>query len=147
MIGADAMKVTVDQARRNFRPGLLTDITDKEVIDHGEESTGRYFIQFAVNLTDAEATAVERRLMFASDVEQALHERAQAAVDDLLGYEETATPTPAQTVAVVKLLCKVVRALIRLQLRRLDAVDDTPPVTATPTSPTPTLPPQAAKGR
>jgi len=46
-----------------------------------------------------------------------------AAYQDLQAFENLATPTNAQTLAAVRLLCKVVRGLIRLQLRRLDSVE------------------------
>lgn len=52
-----------------------------------------------------------------------LHSRAAEALANLRLYCDLPTPTSAQTVAVVKLLCRVAICLIRLQLRRLDGVD------------------------
>lgn len=46
-----------------------------------------------------------------------------AALTNLRAYRDLASPTNAQTVAVVKLLCRVAISLIRLQLARLDATD------------------------
>lgn len=48
---------------------------------------------------------------------------AEQALVNLRGYRDLAAPTNAQTIAVVKLLCRVCISLIRLQLWKLDAVD------------------------
>ncbi len=74
-------------------------------------------------LTVAEQSEVRAVCQSVNDVELQLRARAWNATQNLLAYENLASPTGAETVAVVKLLCKVVRALIRMQLRRLDAVD------------------------
>lgn len=52
-----------------------------------------------------------------------LDQRMVDALAPLSTYVNTATPTAAQTTAAVKLLCRVVIALIRRRLDRLDAVD------------------------
>jgi len=51
-----------------------------------------------------------------------LKQRSDAALVDLRAYNALTAPTNAQTVAAVKLLCRVCIALIRLQLRKLDDV-------------------------
>lgn len=117
------MIVTVDRLYRVFADVSLADITTKEITDFGFDADGRFYVQFAVNLTAAETERVQRRLSTATDVEETLQARAVDAYQDLLAYEHAASPTNATTVAAVKLLCKVVRALMRIQLRRLDAAD------------------------
>jgi hypothetical protein len=52
-----------------------------------------------------------------------LRSRAGEALDGLRLYCDLPTPTLSQTVAVVKLLCRVAICLVRLQLRRLDGVN------------------------
>lgn len=117
------MIVTVDYLRRPWAEVDLSDLTTKQVTDSGWDAEGRWFVQFAVNLTAAEVEAVQRRLGTASTAEETLQERAWTATQNLLAFESLASPTNAQTLAVVRLLCRAVRALIRLQLRRLDSAD------------------------
>lgn len=52
-----------------------------------------------------------------------LASQADQALAGLRNYRDAANPTSAQTVATVKLLCRVGITLIRLQLAKLDAVD------------------------
>lgn len=52
-----------------------------------------------------------------------LRTRAEAAFTDLRAYRDLASPTGAQTVAAVKLLCRVAIGLLRLQLRQLDGTE------------------------
>lgn len=52
-----------------------------------------------------------------------LEGRADVAFDQLRAYRALASPTQAQTVAAVKVLCGVAITLIRLALRRLDSPD------------------------
>lgn len=47
--------------------------------------------------------------------------QADAALDGLRAYRDNASPSNAQTVTAVKLLCRVCIALIRIVLRRVDA--------------------------
>lgn len=86
----------------------------------GEES---YEIEFDSDLTPAEASDVRLRLEAGSAIEETLHSRAVVAYKELLDFERNVSPTNADVVRVVRLLCKVARALIRLTLRRLDAID------------------------
>lgn len=53
----------------------------------------------------------------------AIREQALTALTNLRAYRDAVSPTSAQTIAVVRLLCRVSIGLIRLQLRRLDASD------------------------
>lgn len=104
----------------------LSDLTTKEITGRGWEDIDgeeHYVIRFAVNLSAAEDAAIRRRLTTSGQVEDDLQARAVAAYTDLQAFEALTTPTNAQVVAVVRLLCKVARGLIRLQLRQLDAVD------------------------
>lgn len=55
--------------------------------------------------------------------EDDLNDRLDHALDNLRAYRDTPTPSNVQTVAVVKLLCRVVIALVRLYRRSLDGVD------------------------
>lgn len=115
-----------DVARWPIDATMFADITTKEILalgwsDHDDGSW--FFVQFAVNLTAAENDQVYRRVTSSGDIDEQLQARAVNAYKALQDYEALAAPTNANTVQVVKLLCKVVRALIRLQLRRLDAVD------------------------
>lgn len=104
----------------------LSDLTAKEIIDRGwrmVDGDEVYTVQYAVNLTATEEAAVRRRLTTGGDVEETLSARAVDAYQSLAAFENLATPTNAQVVAAVRLLCKVARALIRLQLRQLDSAD------------------------
>lgn len=53
----------------------------------------------------------------------ALDSRLDGALEGLRSYVAMAAPTQAQTVVVVKVLCRVAIALIRLTRGRLDATD------------------------
>lgn len=118
------MIVTVDRLRRPFATVTFDDITSKRVVGSGWDEQGRFGVQFAVNLTAAEAASVELRLSTQGGVEETLQTRAWDATAALLAYESEPTPTQVQTMVVVKLLCRVVRALVRLQLGRTDTAGD-----------------------
>lgn len=60
-------------------------------------------------------TAAANRDGMANGLEQGL--------DDLRAYIAVTTPTQAQTMAVVKLLCRAVIRLVRLQIGKLDSTD------------------------
>lgn len=49
--------------------------------------------------------------------------RAERAIEDLRAYRGLATPSNAQTIAVIKLLCLVVIGLIRLNLHKFDQAE------------------------
>jgi hypothetical protein len=80
-------------------------------------------IPFDVEPTPTEQAAIELRLTTETPVEETLHARVLAAYKSLQDYEALASPTGPQTTAIVKVLCKVARGLIRLQLRQLDKTD------------------------
>jgi hypothetical protein len=80
-------------------------------------------LDFDTEPTADEQAAIERRLTTDTPVEETLHARVLAAYTELQAFESQATVTNADVVRVVKLLCKVVRALVRLQLRQLDKTD------------------------
>jgi hypothetical protein len=73
--------------------------------------------------TPAEKAEILRRLTSDNPVEEKLNKRLDDAYAEFLAFEALAQPNNNAQIAVLKLLCKVVRALIRLQRRRLDAVD------------------------
>lgn len=55
--------------------------------------------------------------------ESTLNNQAEAALVNLRAYRDLASPTQAQTVAIVKVICRVLIALIRFRLNKLDATD------------------------
>jgi hypothetical protein len=52
-----------------------------------------------------------------------LRDRADTAIQNLRDYRDLASPTNAQTVAVVKLMCRVCISLIRLAIGKLEGTD------------------------
>lgn len=52
-----------------------------------------------------------------------LRTRSDQALTDLRAYRDLASPTNAQTIAAVKLLCRVAIGLTRLSLSKLDGTD------------------------
>lgn len=70
-------------------------------------------------------TAEELAERAAAVNEETLHSRANTALNGLSTFLGITSPTNAQTLAVVRLLCRAVAALIRLQLRRLETTDGT----------------------
>jgi hypothetical protein len=112
---------------RMRRPGAdISDLTTAKPTGAPNWAVGEpdvLVMPFDTEPTPAEQSAIERRLTTDTPVEETLHTRALDAYQALQSYEGLTNPTDAQTRAVVKVLCKAVRALIRLQLRRLDAAD------------------------
>ncbi len=56
-------------------------------------------------------------------VETAINQAVSDALSALRTYVATPSPTSAQTVAVVKVICQVLIGLVRIRLGRLDATD------------------------
>jgi hypothetical protein len=52
-----------------------------------------------------------------------LQQQAANALDNLRAYRDNASPSNADTVKAVKLLCKVAIGLIRMRLAKFDATD------------------------
>lgn len=52
-----------------------------------------------------------------------IRDNAEQALTNLRAYRDLASPTNAQTIAAVKLLCRVCIGLIRLQLAKFDSTD------------------------
>lgn len=73
--------------------------------------------------TPAEQAAIVRRLTTEDTVEEKLNKRLDDAYAEFLAFEALPQPNNNAQIAVLKLLCKVVRALIRLQRRQLDKAD------------------------
>lgn len=82
-------------------------------------------IPFDREPTQTEQAAITQRLTTPTDggVEETLHKRVMAAYADLQAFENQANVSNADVVRIVRLLCKVARGLIRLQLRQLDKTD------------------------
>lgn len=79
-----------------------------------------------INIPDADFAAAQAQQV--ADAQQAangktMEQQADTALANLRAYRDNANPTNAQTVAVIKTLCRVAIALIRLRLAKLDATD------------------------
>lgn len=74
-------------------------------------------------LTVEEGQAVQAAEEQLAATGRTLEDRAFAALDSLRAYRDLQSPTNAQTVQAVKLLCRVCIGLIRLHLRRFDGAD------------------------
>ena len=66
---------------------------------------------------------VEALLQAASSNPHTIRDNLDAAVTNLRAYRDLASPTNAQTIAVVKLLCRVAIGLIRLTLNKFDSTE------------------------
>lgn len=116
------MRITLPlRQERGLALDMFADITSKQATSFGSDTNGQLFVEFAVDLTTAETEAVVRRLSSSNFNEETIQAQAEGAMTDLRAYADTASPTNAQTVVVVKLLCRVCIRLIRLVLHRLDA--------------------------
>lgn len=71
------------------------------------------------SVTDALTSAETQRITNT----EAIRTQGEAALADLRAYRDLASPTSAQTLAVVKLMCRVCIGMIRLQLGKLDGAD------------------------
>lgn len=74
-------------------------------------------------LTDEQAAAQTAQLAQQDANALSLEDQAAQALASLRTYRDLASPTNAQTVAAVKLLCRVAIGLIRLRLAKFEAVD------------------------
>jgi hypothetical protein len=72
---------------------------------------------------EAARTAATARLRAPYTNEATLRQQVESALVDLRTYRDIQGPTNAQTVAAVKLLCRVAIALIRMRINKLDGVD------------------------
>jgi hypothetical protein len=120
------MRLYLPNAKPERLQADLSDLTASREVGEREWATDAVdvlVLDFDTEPTATEQAAIERRLTTDTPVEETLHARVLAAYDQLAAYESLTAPTAAQTVAVVKLLCKVARGLIRLQLRQLDKTD------------------------
>lgn len=75
------------------------------------------------NIDHIETAAVPAEEANADATLQNAQNAAAAAITNLRAYIALASPTQAQTVAAVKLLCRVALQLIRLVLARYDESD------------------------
>jgi len=74
----------------------------------------------APKITLQEGLALTAQAQQQDSNETTLRQQADAALTDLRAYRDLASPTNAQTVQAVKLLCRVCIGLIRLLLRKID---------------------------
>lgn len=74
-------------------------------------------------ITEDQAKALDAIVAQQEANGRTIEQQAEQAIANLRAYRDLASPTPAQTAAAVKLLCRVAISLIRLQLRRFDAVE------------------------
>ncbi|GAB3388069.1 hypothetical protein [Lysobacter fragariae] len=68
-----------------------------------------------------DAIAAQEALAISTD--GTLRANAEQALTDLRTFRDLASPTNAQTLVAVKLLCRVAIGLIRMRLAKLDAAD------------------------
>jgi hypothetical protein len=108
---------------RDVHKGMFADLTTKELTKWGWNDDGDFWVQFAVNLSAEEEAAIRLRCATSSLAEETLRRRAEVAMTAMQDYIALPTPTQAQTNQAVKMLCRVVLALTRLVLKRLDSTD------------------------
>lgn len=90
-------------------------INDASEVIEGETAVENVPQSLLDSIAASENSEITKRQQICNNAEQALV--------DLRAYRDLASPTNAQTVAVVKLLCRVCIGLIRLVLRKLDSTD------------------------
>lgn len=86
------------------------------------ETTERW-VEDSTVLTVQQAQAIDAVEAQAVTNESAIRTQAEQAIANLGAYRDLTNPTNAQTIAAVKLLCRVAIGLIRLQLRKFDGTD------------------------
>jgi hypothetical protein len=74
-------------------------------------------------MTETEGQAAAAQVAQQNANVATLQQQAADALVNLRAYRDLASPTNAQTVATVKLLCRVAIGLIRLRLEKFDATD------------------------
>lgn len=117
------MILTIRLTRPFIQSEINALLTGKSITGTDWDDKGRFVLVTDTDPTGAEIEAIRRRLESENDVEETLTERAVGSYKNLQDYYGLTTPTDAQTRAVVRVLCRVVMALIRSHFRRLDAVD------------------------
>lgn len=74
-------------------------------------------------ITEADGLVLTQEMVRQETNAASLLTQADQALLNLRAYRDNASPTTAQTVAAVKLLCRVAIALIRLRLAKFEATD------------------------
>ncbi len=108
------MIVTVDRLARPVDVATFTDITAKECLAVGWDDAGKLAVQFAVNLTAAEATLVRVRCLTVDAAAETLLRGAVTAYQTNADYLALPAPTQAQAGAQVAALTRQLQAVIRL---------------------------------
>lgn len=117
-------------ARWPVDAGMFADITTKEITrlgwstDTGGDSV--FEVQFAVNLTQAEADAVVLRLTSTDGNDETMRRQAWEALADLRTIRDTGDTTVLtglQLSRAARLFARVLVFLLRLYFRRTDAAD------------------------
>lgn len=117
--------------RMNQITGLLLIETDEKAIAalRAEYASldGSWITVRIVELPDAITVEQGAVLMQAEQQKEAngrtMEQQADQALANLRAYRDLASPSNAQTIAVIKVLCRVAIGLIRLRLSKLDATD------------------------
>lgn len=71
----------------------------------------------------AQDAAAAQAASTAASSTAALEQQLNAALVSLRGYRDAASPTNAQTITIVKLLCRVAISFIRFRLNQLESTD------------------------
>jgi hypothetical protein len=93
------------------------------VYDPKTGTTTERYIDVPDVVSEADGMVVAQQQAQQAANADALRSQASDALANLRAYRDLASPTNAQTVAVVRLLCRVAIGLIRLRLERFDATD------------------------
>jgi hypothetical protein len=93
------------------------------VVDAKSGVQSEAWVESPSTLTPEQGLALQQEADRQAANGRSLEQQATDAIASLRAYRDLASPTNAQTVAAVKLLCRVGIALIRLHLRKFDAAD------------------------
>lgn len=98
----------------------ITSISYRSISQPSDALSGETVVaELPQSLLDSLAQAEATRQANHSNIRSA----AEQSLESLRTYRDLASPTNAQTIAVVKLLCRVAIGLIRLQLAKLDGTE------------------------
>lgn len=111
---------------RTINSNLFSDLTTAVVtnIDWQQPGESDVIYTFDRALTDQEWVACRRRLR--SPARETLEIQAQNAITSHNNFLAIASPTQAQTLAQVKVLCRVDKGLIKTEVPDLALLDPTP---------------------
>lgn len=95
----------------------LTDWQDPRPMPTNAECADAWLVLQAQDEASANASAT------AAANASTMDSNADQALASLRAYRDAASPAQAQTVAIVKVICRVLIALIRFRLNKLDGAD------------------------